>query len=70
MSSSPSAVVTGAGFGVGRAVVLKLPAAGWQVALVGRRADALQETIALAGKAAASRLVAFACDATDRGVSP
>lgn len=70
MSSSSSSslsgtVVTGAGSGVGRAVVLKLAAAGWQVALVGRRADALQETIALAGKGAAARLAAFPCDAGD-----
>lgn len=63
-SSSSVAVVTGAGSGVGRAVVLKLAAAGWRVALVGRRADALNETIALA-KGAADRLAAFPSDAGD-----
>ena len=43
------ALVTGAGSGIGRAVALTLLAAGWQVALTGRRADALEETARLAG---------------------
>src|SRR5215212_4497310 len=38
------AVVTGAGSGVGRAVARTLLAAGFQVALAGRREDALRET--------------------------
>jgi NAD(P)-dependent dehydrogenase (short-subunit alcohol dehydrogenase family) len=38
------AVETGAGSGVGRAVARTLLAAGFQVALAGRRAEALQET--------------------------
>lgn len=46
-----SAVVTGAGSGVGRAVALELVRQGWQVALVGRRTVALQETARLAGPA-------------------
>ncbi|MFE0647524.1 SDR family oxidoreductase [Streptomyces sp. NPDC059534] len=40
------AVVTGAGSGIGRSVALALAAAGWSVALAGRRADALAETAA------------------------
>lgn len=66
--SSPStqvAVVTGAGSGVGRAVAHKLAAEGWSVALVGRRADALQETIATAPAAVRGRLAAFPCDLGD-----
>lgn len=43
------AVVTGAGSGVGQACALRLAAAGWHVALIGRRATALQQTIAAAG---------------------
>lgn len=39
-----TALVTGAGSGVGRATALSLAAAGWSVALVGRRQDALEET--------------------------
>ena len=40
------AVVTGAGSGVGRAVAAKLSAAGWAVAVLGRREAALRETAA------------------------
>jgi NAD(P)-dependent dehydrogenase (short-subunit alcohol dehydrogenase family) len=40
-----TALVTGAGSGVGRATALALVAAGWSVALVGRRQDALDETV-------------------------
>jgi NAD(P)-dependent dehydrogenase (short-subunit alcohol dehydrogenase family) len=43
------ALITGAGSGVGRATALAFLAAGWQVALAGRRADALAATIAQAG---------------------
>lgn len=41
------ALVTGAGSGVGRAAAAGLMQAGWIVALVGRRADALHATAAL-----------------------
>jgi len=37
-------VVTGAGSGIGRTVARELLDAGWQVALAGRRADALEQT--------------------------
>ena len=43
------AIVTGAGSGVGRVVAIRLAGEGWQVAAVGRRAEALQETAQLAG---------------------
>ena len=58
------AMVTGAGSGIGRASSLALLAAGYQVVLAGRRADALQETIALAGALGAQAL-AVPTDATD-----
>ena len=58
------AMVTGAGSGIGRASSLALLAAGYQVVLAGRRADALQETIALAGDLGAHAL-AVPTDATD-----
>ncbi len=48
-TSGKTAVVTGAGSGVGRATVAKLVALGWRVALVGRRAEALAESVALSG---------------------
>lgn len=40
------AIVTGAGSGVGRAVAVALGAAGYAVALAGRRLEALEETVA------------------------
>jgi NADP-dependent 3-hydroxy acid dehydrogenase YdfG len=39
-----TAIVTGAGSGIGKASALALNAAGWNVALAGRRADALEQT--------------------------
>jgi NADP-dependent 3-hydroxy acid dehydrogenase YdfG len=55
------AVVTGAGSGLGRCIARTLLAAGWQVAVAGRRAGALDETIA--GAPAGSAL-AVAADVT------
>ena len=37
-------LITGAGSGIGRATARAFTAAGWQVGLIGRRADALRET--------------------------
>jgi len=48
MTSSKTAVVTGAGSGIGRAVALALLRNGYQVALAGRRRDALDATAAAA----------------------
>jgi NAD(P)-dependent dehydrogenase (short-subunit alcohol dehydrogenase family) len=45
------AIITGAGSGVGRASALALLKEGYSVAIAGRRADALQKTIELAGDA-------------------
>jgi NAD(P)-dependent dehydrogenase (short-subunit alcohol dehydrogenase family) len=64
MSTSPrTAVVTGAGSGIGRAVALALLAEGYHVALAGRRADALTETATLAG--AGDRAVVVPTDVTE-----
>ena len=48
MATTGVAVVTGAGSGLGRLIAQALLAAGWQVAVAGRRADALRETLASA----------------------
>ena len=52
-----ASVVTGAGSGVGQATALALARQGWRVALVGRRAAALNETVKRAGKAGRQFLV-------------
>jgi len=44
-----TAVVTGAGSGVGQAVALALVKQNWRVAIVGRRAETLNETVKRAG---------------------
>ena len=56
-----TAVITGAGSGVGQATAIALAKQGWQVAILGRRADALKETVQLAGSHASS-LHVFPCD--------
>ena len=56
-----TAVVTGAGSGVGKAVALRFAAEGWQVALVGRRAGPLAETAANT-QTENGRLAVFPCD--------
>ncbi|MGH8799727.1 MAG: SDR family oxidoreductase [Casimicrobiaceae bacterium] len=55
-SPSKTAIVTGAGSGIGRAAALALLNAGYRVALAGRRRDALDQTVAAAGSAAKQAL--------------
>ena len=64
MAELKVAVVTGAGSGIGRAVALHLARAGYQVALAGRRADALEET-RTEGGALASQLHPIVTDVSD-----
>ena len=58
-----TAVVTGAGSGVGRATAIRLIKEGWSVALVGRREDALRETASLTNDPA--RTFVVPCDVAD-----
>jgi NAD(P)-dependent dehydrogenase (short-subunit alcohol dehydrogenase family) len=58
------ALVTGAGSGIGRTVALALSGVGYQLVLAGRRKEALEETVAMAGTAKGSAL-AFAVDISD-----
>src|SRR5205085_2015417 len=59
-----TALVTGAGSGIGRACAIALLADGWQVVLAGRREDALRETAAAAG-ADGARALPVPTDVTD-----
>jgi len=56
-----TAVITGGGSGVGRAIALKLAQQDWRIAIVGRRAETLQETVRLASTHA-SRVTPHTCD--------
>ena len=52
-----TAIVTGAGSGVGRAIALALIRRNWKVGIVGRRKTALEETANLAGRSSSFVLV-------------
>ncbi|MEP9372534.1 SDR family oxidoreductase [Mesorhizobium sp. KR1-2] len=56
-----TAIVTGAGTGIGKAVATALLKAGWNTVFVGRRKSVLDEAIAQAGPTEA-RALAIACD--------
>jgi NAD(P)-dependent dehydrogenase (short-subunit alcohol dehydrogenase family) len=56
-SHNKTALVTGAGTGVGRAVALALLQDGYRVALAGRRKEMLEQTASQAGAAAKNALV-------------
>lgn len=64
MTSWPVAAVTGASSGIGRALAAKLAARGSALALLARRADALEETAALV-RAAGGRAEVCPCDVRD-----
>lgn len=66
MSNPPTlrtAVVTGAGSGIGKAAALALLADGWQVVLAGRRAEPLEQVIEDSG--AVARALAVPTDVAD-----
>ena len=60
-TSQRLAWITGGGTGIGRALALKLAAAGWQVVVSGRRAEPLAETAARAP----AKIHAWPLDVTD-----
>ena len=62
-NSARTAVVTGAGTGIGRAAALALLDDGWQVVLAGRRPEPLQEVVQTSG--AGARVLAVPTDVTD-----
>ena len=62
--SDKVAIITGAGSGIGRESALALLRAGYAVALAGRRAERLEETVQAAGEAGA-RALAVPTDVAD-----
>lgn len=60
--SGKTAIVTGAGSGIGRAVAIALGGNGYTLALIGRTLSALDETAASAGT---DQVIALACDVGD-----
>src|SRR5690606_4230255 len=64
MSERKIALVTGAGSGIGRAVALALMKDGWDLALAGRRVDALEAT-AQAGQRFGGRCLVQSTDVSD-----
>ncbi len=63
VTSDKTAIVTGAGSGVGKAVATALLKAGWNTVFCGRRTAALDAAIAEAGQTR-SRALAVGCDIT------
>ncbi len=59
-----TAVITGAGSGVGRATAVALASQGWSVALVGRRESVLLETAGIAGEHG-GKVIVCPCDIGD-----
>ena len=61
-----TAIITGAGSGVGRAIAQALAREGWQIAILGRRAASLTETLKNLSAEEQSRALAFPCDVGDQ----
>lgn len=61
MATNKVALITGGGSGIGRAAALHLQADGWNVAVVGRRKEELDKTVALA-KAGGGKMAGIAGD--------
>jgi NAD(P)-dependent dehydrogenase (short-subunit alcohol dehydrogenase family) len=61
MATNKVALITGGGSGIGRSAALHLQADGWNVAVVGRRKQELDKTVALA-KAGGGKMVGIAGD--------
>jgi NAD(P)-dependent dehydrogenase (short-subunit alcohol dehydrogenase family) len=67
MGNGKTAIVTGAGTGIGKGVATALLADGWNTILVGRRTAMLEETAAGASGAQGGRAVVASCDVSDAG---
>ena len=56
MAASKTAIVTGAGSGIGKATAIALLRAGWNTVFAGRRREALDEAVQAAGRTEAKAL--------------
>lgn len=63
MQRPPSAIITGAGSGIGRAIAVDLSRSGYSLTLAGRRPEALDATRAVCSATAAIRCIS--CDLAD-----
>ena len=65
-ANGKTAIVTGAGTGIGKATATALLADGWNTVFVGRRKNVLDEAVAEAGTSAAdgAKALAVSCDVT------
>ena len=65
-ANGKTAIVTGAGTGIGKATAAALLAEGWNTVFVGRRKDVLDQAVAEARKSAAggAKALAVSCDVT------
>jgi NAD(P)-dependent dehydrogenase (short-subunit alcohol dehydrogenase family) len=64
MSTNKTAIITGAGTGIGKATAIAFLKAGWNTVLCGRRKEMLDQSIADAGKTP-GRALAVACDVSN-----
>lgn len=63
--SGRTALITGGSRGIGRAIAERLGRSGADVAIVARRQDQLDETVAQLADKVAGRIAGFRCDVTD-----
>lgn len=64
MSNNKTAIITGAGTGIGKATAIAFLNAGWNTVLCGRRKELLDQAVTEAGKTP-GRALAVACDVSD-----
>ncbi|MER9657604.1 SDR family oxidoreductase [Mesorhizobium sp. M0152] len=67
MTEQKTAIVTGAGTGIGKSVATALLKAGWNTVFCGRRKAVLDAAVAEAGRTTEAKALAVACDISKAG---